>query len=296
MSKLSENRAKIAQILADIEQLPEDRYEIGKEEGRSEGYEQGLTDGKTIGYENALAKRTDLVVEENGTYEPQGDSTGFKSVIVSVRDTRLNQYVNGTLTEVTAEDFQGSSTLRSQLFSGVTSLKRVQFHENLWDAGGYTFQNCTGLEVVDFSKCKKVRYLGSGAFENCSSLCEITIPKTVERGSMSTFSGCTSLSKIIFEDGSIFNEISSYMFRNCTSLTEITIQENVSIILSGAFRDCTSLKIVRLKPKTPPSIQANTFQGVHADCVYMVGYGCGDAYKSATNWSALANKIVEGDV
>lgn len=105
MSTLIENRAKITQILADIEQLPEDRYYEGKEEGRAEGYEQGVTEGyqsgytkgnedgyatgrvegESIGFADALAKRTELLVEEAGEYVPEGESTGFKKVTVGIQ-------------------------------------------------------------------------------------------------------------------------------------------------------------------------------------------------------------------
>ena len=283
------------------------------------GYERGLAEGQEIGYAEALDKRTDLVVTENGEYPPPEDSTGFKRVSVNVRDVKFNQYVKGTLTEVTAEDFQGITQLREYSFRGVPSLKRVEFAEDLWNVGSNTFAACPKLETLDFSKCKKVRYLGHFSFQDCISLREVTIPSTVERFDTSVFQGCSSLSKVTFEENELFNTIGMnalrdcvslteikipnnvktigvHAFRNCTSLTEITIPSVVSSISSYGFADCTSLKLVKLKPKTPPSIQSKTFQNVPTDCVYMVDYGCGDVYRNATNWSAIANQIVEGDV
>lgn len=102
MSKLTENTLKIQSLLANIEQLPEDRYWVGKEEGRAEGeaigydngYEQGNTDGyakgnedgQEVGYADALAKRTELVVTASGEYEPTEESTGFKKVTVDIEE------------------------------------------------------------------------------------------------------------------------------------------------------------------------------------------------------------------
>ena len=101
MSKLTENTLKIQSLINSIEQLPEDRYWVGKEEGRAEGeaigygkgYEQGNTDGyaqgnedgQEVGYADALAKRTEIVVTQNGEYDPPGESTGFKKVSVNVK-------------------------------------------------------------------------------------------------------------------------------------------------------------------------------------------------------------------
>lgn len=271
-------------------------YAEGYSKGDADGQAKGRADGETIGYENALAKRTDLVATENGEYTPSEDSTGFKSVSVSVKDTRLNQYINGTLTEVTAEDFNGISTLRDYTFYQHPTLKRVEFAENLWSAGNSTFRGCPKLEIVDFSKCTKVRYLGMYTFYGCTSIRELTIPSTVERIDQNTFENCTSLKSVTFGENAICNQFYAYSFSGCTSLVEITIPASVKNLGSFALKNCTSLKLVKLKPKTPPSVQLSTFQNVPTDCVYMVDYGCGEAYRNATNWSTLANQIVEGDV
>lgn len=228
MSKLSENREKIAQILEDIEQLPEDRYYQGKEEGRSEGYEQGLTDGKTIGYENALAKRTDLVVEENGTYEPQGDSTGFRIVSVNVQaksENRLAAYFGRTLTHLVESDFDG-----------VTTLPIACFRQN-------------------------------------NALISVVIPN------------------------SVVSMGSSDIFAYCKNLSFVSLSNALTNIPSYCFRSCSSLKTLIVRAKKPPSLWALTpFYECTALEEIIVPIGCGDAYKSATNWSAYADKIVEGDV
>lgn len=56
----------------------------GEAEGREAGYQNGRADGYDEGYYAAIAKLTDIVITENGIYEPEGDSIGFRQVHVKV--------------------------------------------------------------------------------------------------------------------------------------------------------------------------------------------------------------------
>ena len=78
------------------------------------------------------------------------------------------------------------------------------------------------------------------------------------------------------------------------SLSEITIPSTVSTIGSYAFSGCTSLTKIIMKPTTPPSIQANSFQN-NGWMTIVVPKGSLNAYKTASNWSALATKMEEAE-
>ena len=47
-----------------------------------------------------------------------------------------------------------------------------------------------------------------------------------------------------------------------------------------------------MKPTTPPEISSNTFTSSKLNKI-IVPVGCGEAYKSATNWSNFADYIEE---
>lgn len=267
-------------------------YADGYAKGDVDGQIKGKAEGQDIGYADALAKRTDLVATANGEYTPSEDSTGFKRVSVAVSG-KLPQVLNKTVTQLTAEDLQGTTSI-----------------------GDYAFQECRGLQSVVFPD--SLTTIGQRAFYNCRALEKIEIPSSVKKISQGAFYYCKALESVDFKNGisvelgvEVFNQsgivsisfpqgistIESFMCSGCSKLETVEIPTSVTSIGGWAFQSCTALKIVKLKPKTPPIIQSSTFSaGVPSDCVYMVDYGCGDAYRQATNWSAFANQIVEGDV
>ena len=130
----------------------------------------------------------------------------------------------------------------------------------------YAFYRCSNLTTITVPD--SVTSIGSNAFYNCSSLTSITIPESVTK-------------------------IGSNAFYNCSSLTSITIPSSVKSIGYGALQigSSTSKATIIMKSTTTPSIQSATI-GSNVEKI-IVPKGTLEAYKSATNWSKLADKIVE---
>ena len=84
--------------------------------------------------------------------------------------------------------------------------------------------------------------------------------------------------------------IYSSAFSYCTNLTSVTIPDSVTIIVGSTFNYCTNLTDIYLHPSTPPTLGILT---IPSTTTIHVPVGSGDAYKSATNWSSFADKIVE---
>ncbi len=110
------------------------------------------------------------------------------------------------------------------------------------DIKSYTFQGCTSLTDVTFSK--SVTSIGNGAFAKCTNLKEITIPGNVTSIGEGAFEKCSNLKEITLSDGA--TSIGDYVFADCTSLTSITIPDSVTSIGEGAFIDCTGLKEITI--------------------------------------------------
>ena len=85
--------------------------------------------------------------------------------------------------------------------------------------------------------------------------------------------------------------LGSSCFYSCTSLTTITIPDSVTSLGNQCFYSCTKLSKIYFDALTPPNIYSGTFSGWSGN-VYTVNY---IAYQQATNWSAIADRILLDD-
>lgn len=115
------------------------------------------------------------------------------------------------------------------------------------------------------------------------------------------------------EDLSDCTQIRNYAIQNNTNLINVDIPDSVTAIGREAFRGCKNLKNITipasvtdighwtffnsglehvyLHSTTPPTITNSVWS--HRISTIHVPIGSGDIYKSATNWSQYADKIVE---
>ena len=63
----------------------------------------------------------------------------------------------------------------------------------------HAFMNCKNLSVVDLRGNESLHSIGVTAFANCTSLREITLPKSLKLISRSAFYGTTFIQKVIYE-------------------------------------------------------------------------------------------------
>ena len=89
------------------------------------------------------------------------------------------------------------------------------------------------------------------------------------------------------------SRISNSAFRNLQNLEKIVLPPSITEI-DTAFAAYTKTKTIEISALTPPTIKDNTFLHMGELCQIVVPNGCGEAYKSATNWSVYADIIVEG--
>lgn len=89
-----------------------------------------------------------------------------------------------------------------------------------------------------------VTRIGSSAFQDYTSLKNITLPNSVTDIGSDAFSGCIGLSSITLPDS--LCGINSYAFYKCSSLKEVVIPDSVSAIDIGAFSECLGLEWVTI--------------------------------------------------
>ena len=100
----------------------------------------------------------------------------------------------------------------------------------------FSWANVTNLKEVSFPKDTVVTTFVWGAFEKCSGLESIVIPKTVKTfEGVNTFSGCTSLKSVVFEEGSQLTALPDNAFGSTTSLKEIVLPPSITTVGSKPF-------------------------------------------------------------
>ena len=274
----------------------------------------------------ASGKMTGTIADYDGSSEPTSGKSLFAKLIdrsikeVTLEDldgiTRIgsgafrdsNQLVSiqipDSVMNIGEDAFRMCSALTSiTIPRGVKSIARATFHNCVKLISIVIPNSITSIENNAFDSCNKltgiaipdkVTSIGSNTFVNCHSLTSITIPDSVTNIGSSAFDHCSSLTSISIGKG--MTSIGYYIFRDCVNLMNIMISGNVTNINHYAFNSCsTSTELggtYTILATTPPTIQSDTFQDAKINKI-IVPVGTSAAYKAATNWSALADKIVE---
>lgn len=229
------------------------------------------------------------------------------------------------LTQIQAEAFNGCSSLTSitipdsvttigtSCFNGCKNLASVHLPQSLSRITNSLFSQCESLEQITIPE--SVTTIDSDAFSQCKSLKSINIPSNLTKINYGTFNHCSSLESVEIPDK--VASIDGMAFNNCTSLKSVTLPISLQTIGYQAFSGCallTSIIVpegvtsmqnyalaigseankatITMLSTTPPTITSNTFNKSRLSQI-IVPVGCGGTYKSATNWSALADYIVE---
>jgi hypothetical protein len=101
----------------------------------------------------------------------------------------------------------------------------------------------------------------------------------------------TSLVSVEIPEG--VESIGFYCFMECGSnLSVVTLPSTLKRMDSGCFSFCGGISVVRVKAKTPPTMDWGCFDMAY-NALFVVDEGCASDYKSNTNWSAFADRIVE---
>jgi hypothetical protein len=122
------------------------------------------------------------------------------------------------------------------------------------------FENCTRLISINIPRY--VKAIESYAFAG-TGLTEISIPDHVETIAEGSFSACANLRVVSIGNG--ISSISDKAFSGCSALTDLTFGNKVNSIGLSAFSNCASLLRVEI-PNTVSTIKDGAFSG----CVSLI--------------------------
>lgn len=122
-------------------------------------------------------------------------------------DDKFKQMVDGSLTTMTADDFEGVTSIRDYAFEYQPSLISVEIPDTVTDIGNYSFRNCFSLTYITIPE--GVSNIPNGFLQGCWSLLEFTIPNSVTVIGASSFSSCYSLTQLTIPAGVTSIELSN---------------------------------------------------------------------------------------
>ena len=128
--------------------------------------------------------------------------------------------------------------------------------------------------------------------EQCRALQSIALPQGYNGDTYNYFANCVALREVVIPDG--LQVVASAMFFNCYGLQQITLPSSTTEIQSGSFTgNYGGLSSLTIKKQTPPTLDSSWIEHFGQLKEIIVPAGCGEAYKSATNWSYYADIIKE---
>lgn len=177
-----------------------------------------------------------------------------------------------TLTLIRNSAFQRSQLLRITL---PPRLETIELN---------AFEYCYALRTLSWTD--SVISIGNRAFEE-ANLLEVRMPANASLGTH-IFRGAPSLRKVTLSDTA--TTIPMSMISSCNALQKADVPASVTEIGNSAFGGASySLSVIRVYPKTPPTLGTSVFT-TNIKKIYVPAESV-EAYKSATNWADYASKI-----
>ena len=133
-----------------------------------------------------------------------------------------------------------------------------------------------------------VTAIGESAFRDCGNLTSVELPDSVTSIGAYAFYN-SHLSSIDVGNG--IQNIEAFGFGTCQYLTSLVLPATLTSIMNQAFYASGNLTSITILATTPPVLNANAFQATSANLVIYVPASSLSAYKAATNWSSIADRI-----
>ena len=156
--------------------------------------------------------------------------------------------------------------IKSNTFSGCSSLKEIAIPSSVTTIEAKAFDGCTSLSTIYFDSGSKLKTIGG--LSGLSSLKRISIPASVTDISVGAFSNCASLEEVCFDENTCIKSVRRW-FDGCPSLLEFTIPSSVEEIEPNSFKDNTYISKIKIEGNSNlKSIGSFAFYG----CSSLIGF------------------------
>ena len=208
----------------------------------------------TLENKDVVAIRFDKL-EKELTQLVMPDSIKFFVFSQTIRESL--EYVNIPRSSVSYLSEYGEIGVRSENFSGYSSLKSITIPNTVIYIDSFAFDGCTSLKAINVEEGNPVLRSVDGILckithdDNlCVIICpegksgNIVIPNGVNEIGIRSFENCNNITSITIP--SSVTAIDELAFSKCTNLSSVVIQNGVTDIYRRAFADCISLKSINI--------------------------------------------------
>lgn len=134
-------------------------------------------------------------------------------------------------------------TVNNVLYDGFNAQGYLWTHQGITYICDTAFMENTSLKAIEFDE--DIEYVGYCAFAYCTELQSVSFNGSVKVIEESAFANCYSLKLVTITGG--LEAIGETAFYNCTSLEDIILPDTVESIGSGAFSETPALESIRIK-------------------------------------------------
>ena len=232
------------------------------------------------------------------TFSHEYASSGMRTVKIFGNWQNSDQVVRSPVLGLTSAFICGLARINNFLVNSARSLKVCTISATGYSGvGNYTFQSTLSLRHLNVPRLMgELNFAIQPQNMQNSGVRHVVLPSNCKKLTGAIFfQKCANLEDIVLPNS--LDEIGAGCFADAqTGLSEIIIPPLVATIGDLAFRDRYSLSRVVMRPTTPPTIAEGTFPTGGSLKEIIVPAGCGEAYKSATNWSTFADIIREEEI
>lgn len=182
---------------------------------------------------------------------------------ITLKDSQNKTIAIAVTVKAKEEIFEVSNDGVVTLKAGATAKGAIKMPAIGTSVGASAFSGNDGITSVDFNNVTKIE---RSAFQSTKKLASITGAKI---------------------------QVIEKMAFALSSIKEATLPETLTSIGVMAFMNCKNLAKVTVLATTPPTVQANTFNGINANAILYVPKGTKTAYEAQANWKNKFKEIKE---
>lgn len=217
-----------------------------------------------------------------------GEAAFFRSKLQSVtlppNTTSLASHIFSTCSELVSVDIQGNVTaIPANSFSSCAKL--IDFHcaGEIQRFEKNCFYGCSQLNIEIPSS---VVYIGSSSFRG-TKIRKAFVPGEQQTLFTTTFASCSELEEIVINEG--ITKIEQEAVAYCGKLHNLELPSTIENLGNYCFLNCPLDELI-IKAITPPTLGSRVFIADRNFPIY-VPFKSLEAYKTATGWSAYADRI-----